>query len=119
MAIEKTFNPDYDYSFWFHKPKFLWIMEMLALLTDYDFAIGEIDSMLLSLENTNDTDASKWSGGLHYGNKGTMYINMALDAENRDMVHISITTKKEFQTRLEFIDLLQCSFEGFHKFRTY
>jgi hypothetical protein len=117
--MEKTFNSDYDYSFWFWKTKFEWIMEMLSLVIDYDFADGEIEGMKINLANTNDTDGSKWSGGLHYGNKGTMHINMTLDKENRDMVHISITTNTKFKAQIEFIDLLQCTFEGFHKYRTY
>lgn len=45
---------------------------MLALIMDYAFTDGEIEEMLLSLAGTNDEDGSKWSGGLHYGNKGTM-----------------------------------------------
>jgi hypothetical protein len=117
--IEKTFNPDYDYSFWFYKPKFEWIMEMLDLVMDYKFSDGEVEGMLLSLANTNDVDKSKWSGGLHYGNKGTIYINMALDAEDRDIVRISISTNTKFKAQIEFIDLLQCTYEGFHKYRTY
>jgi hypothetical protein len=119
MTKEKTFNPDYEHSFWFWKTKFSWILEMLALVMDYDFTDGEVDGMLLSLNNTNDEDKSKWSSGLHYGNKGTMYINMALDAENRDIVHISISANTKFKAQIEFIDLLQCTYEGFHKYRTY
>jgi hypothetical protein len=119
MSVEKTFNPDYEYSFWFHKSKFEWILEMLVLLIDYKFSDGEIEGMLLSLANTNDEVGSKWSGGLHYGNKGTMYINMALDAEDKDIVHISISSSIKFQSQIEFIDLLQCTYEGFHKYRIY
>jgi hypothetical protein len=119
MSIEKTFNPDYEYSFWFHKPKFEWIMEMFDLVMDYKFSDGEVEGMLISLANTNNEDKSKWNGGLHYGNKGTMYINMALDAEDKDMVHISISSTVKFQPQIEFIDLLQCTYEGFHKYRTY
>jgi hypothetical protein len=119
MSIEKTFNPDYEYSFWFYKPKFEWIMEMLDLVMDYKFSEGEVEGMLISLSNTNDEDGSKWSGGLHYGKKGTMYINMALDAQDKDIVHISISSTVKFQPQIEFIDLLQCTYEGFHKYRTY
>jgi hypothetical protein len=119
MSIEKTFNPDYEYSFWFHKSKFEWILEMLALIMDYKFTDGEVDGMIISLTNTNDEDGSKWSGGLHYGKKGTMYINMALDADDKDIVHISISSTVKFQPQIEFIDLLQCTYEGFHKYRIY
>jgi hypothetical protein len=119
MSIDKTFNTDYEYSFWFYKSKFEWILEMLALVIDYEFTEGEIDGMLLDLYQTNSDDPSKWSGGLHYGNSGSMYINMALDVEKRDIVNISISTMKKFQPQIEFIDKLQCTYEGFHKFRTY
>jgi hypothetical protein len=119
MSIEKTFNPDYEYSFWFYKPKFEWIMEMLGLVMDYKFSDGEVEGMLISLANTNYEDKSKWSGGLHYGIKGIMYINMALDGEAKDIVHISISSTVKLQPQIEFIDLLQCTYEGFHKYRTY
>jgi hypothetical protein len=119
MAIEKTFNSDYEYSFWFYKSKFEWILEMLSLVIDYEFADGEIEGMKLGLANTNNNDASKWNGGLHYGNKGSFYINMALDAENRDIVFISISTMQQFKPQIELIDQLQCNYEGFHKYRTY
>jgi hypothetical protein len=92
---------------------------MLALIMDYKFTDGEVDGMIISLANTNDEDGSKWSGGLHYGKKGTMYINMALDAEDKDIVHISISSTVKFQPQIEFIDLLQCTYEGFHKYRIY
>jgi hypothetical protein len=119
MSVDKTFNSDYEYSFWFYKSKFEWIMEMLGLVIDYEFADGEIKGMELDLKNTNNQDPSKWSGGLHYGNSGTFYINMALDPENTNIVSISISTMKKFQPHIEFIDKLQCTYEGFHKFRTY
>jgi hypothetical protein len=119
MSIEKTFNPDYEYSFWFHKSKLEWIIEMLALVIDYEIIDGELDGMLLNLDTTNNKDASKWSGGLHYGNKGTLYLSMALDAEDTDKIFISISTNKKFQPQIEYLDLLQCTYEGFHKFRTY
>jgi hypothetical protein len=118
-STDKTFNTDYEYSFWFYKSKFEWIVEMLALVIDYEFADGEMEGMLISLANTNNEDASKWSGGLHYGNKGTLYINMALDADDKEILHISISTMQKFESQLEFIDLLQCTYEGFHKFKTY
>jgi hypothetical protein len=119
MSMDKTFNTDYEYSFWFYKSKFEWILEMLALVIDYEFAEGELEGMKLALENTNNQDPSKGTGGLHYGNSGTIYINMALDIENKDIVSISISTLKKFQVQIEFIDKLQCTYEGFHKFRSY
>jgi hypothetical protein len=118
-STDKTFKTDYEYAFWFYKSKLEWILEMLALVIDYKFADGEIEGMKLALETTNSEDPSKWSGGLHYGKSGTFYINMALDAENRDIVSISISTLKKFKAQIEFIDKLQCTYEGFHKFRTY
>jgi hypothetical protein len=117
--IAKSFNTDYEYSFWFYKSKFEWILEMLALVIDYDFTEGELEGMLNDLSQPRNDDPSKWSGGLHYGESGSMYINMALDAENRDIVNISISTMKIFQPQIEFIDKLQCTYEGFHKYRTY
>jgi hypothetical protein len=119
MSTDKTFNTDYEYSFWFYKSKLVWILEMLSLVIDYECADGEIDGMKLALEKTNNQDPSQWCGGLYYGNNGTFYINMALDIENKDIVSISISTMEKFQAQIEFIDKLQCTYEGFHKFRTY
>jgi hypothetical protein len=116
---EKTFNPDYNYTFWFRKSKLDWILNMLGLIIDYAFEKDEINGIMLSLANTNDQDGSKWSGGLHYGNKGTMYITMALDNEDKDIIHMTISTAKKFQSNIEFADLLQCTYEGFHQYRSY
>ncbi len=119
MSIEKTFKPDNEYSFWFYKHKFHWILEMLDLVIEYGFSKGELEGMLLSLTATNNEVASKWEGGLHYGQKGTMFLNMALDSENKDIVHLSISTSQKFKSQIELIDLIQCKYEGFTKFRTY
>jgi hypothetical protein len=117
MSVAKNFNPDYEYSFWFWLPKLKWILEMLALVIDYEFMDGEINGMKLSLNTTNNENPSKWSGGLHYGNKGTMYINLALGNENRDIIYISITSNAIFAEQIKFIDLLQCTYDGFYKNR--
>jgi DNA-dependent RNA polymerase auxiliary subunit epsilon len=119
MSKSKLFHCDYEYSFWFFKTKFEWILEMIGLMVDYPFAEEELIGMELSLADTKDEDPNKWSGGLYYGNTGSLYINMALDTENRDLVHIRISTTKQFQAQIEFIDKLQCNYEGFHKFKTY
>jgi hypothetical protein len=111
-TTEKTFNPDYEYSFWFFKHKYIWVIEMLGLVIDYEFADGELDGMYLSLDDTNDEDKSKWSGGLHYGNKGTLYISSALDAEDRDIVHILISANEKLKPKIEFVDLLQCKYKS-------
>jgi hypothetical protein len=100
MSIEKTFNPDYEYSFWFFKSKFKWVLEMLALIIDYEFAEEEVEGMLYSIFYSNDVDKSTWVGGLHYGKKGTMYITMALDEDDRDIVHILISSNTKFQSQL-------------------
>jgi hypothetical protein len=92
---------------------------MLALVMDNKFSDDEIEGMLLSLENTNNEDGSKWNVGLHYGNNDTTYINIALDKRDRDIVHISIYTNTKFKNQIDFIDLLQCTYEGFHKYRNY
>jgi hypothetical protein len=111
-TTEKTFNPDYEYSFWFFKQKYIWVIEMLGLVIDYEFADGELDGMYLRLAHTNDEDKSTWSGGLHYGNKGTLYISSALDAEDRDIVHLLISSNEKLKSKIEFVDLLQCKYKS-------
>jgi hypothetical protein len=81
VSTSKKFNTDYEYSFWFYKSKFDWILEMLGLLIDYKFADGELEGMLADLSQTTNNDPSKWSGGLHYGNSGSLmraFINLEL-----------------------------------------
>jgi hypothetical protein len=59
VSTSKTFNTDYEYSFWFYKSKFEWILEMLALLIDYEFAEGDSDGLLFDLSQTDSDDPSK------------------------------------------------------------
>lgn len=66
----KQFNPDFEYSFWFYRHKFSMIVEMIALLIDYDLMDGELEGMEADLAETNHEKLAKWSGGLHYGKKG-------------------------------------------------
>ena len=119
MSTEKTFNPDWEYKFWFYKHKFQWIMEMLDLVFDYEFADGEIEGMLLALAKTEGKQRDPFVGGLHYGKNGTMYLHLELDAENNDIVHLLISTNQKFESQIKLIDLLQCTYEGFTKFRTH
>jgi hypothetical protein len=103
----KQFNPDFEYNFWFYRYKFTMVLDMLALLIDYNFMDGEMDGMLLELDNTNHEIISKWTGGLHYGKKDVLYMKFAQDIENKDIIHAFISTHKILKERIEFIDLLQ------------
>jgi hypothetical protein len=107
----KQFNPDYEYSFWFWRHKFTMVVEMIALLIDYDLMDGEIEGMELDLVGTNDEKLDKWTGGLHYGKKDVMYMKFAQDAEDKDIIHAFISTHKELKERIEFIDLLQAQYK--------
>jgi hypothetical protein len=111
----KQFNPDFEYSFWFYRYKFTMVVELLGLLIDYDFMDGEIEDMALDLEGTNDEKRNKWSGGLHYGKKDVIYMKFAQDAENKDIIHIFISTHKELKERIEFIDLIQEHYKWFQQ----
>jgi hypothetical protein len=111
----KQFNPDYEYSFWFWRHKFTMVVEMIALLIDYDLMEGEIEGMELDLVGTNDEKLDKWTGGLHYGKKDVVYMKFAQDKENKDIIHIFISTHKELKERIEFIDLLQAQYKWFQK----
>jgi hypothetical protein len=111
----KQFNPDYEYSFWFWRHKFTMVVEMIALLIDYDLMDGEIEGMELDLVGTNDEKLDKWTGGLHYGKKDVVYMKFAQDIENKDIIHVFISTHKELKERIEFIDLLQAQYKWFQK----
>jgi hypothetical protein len=115
MAIEKTFNPDWEYNFWFYKHKFTWIMEMLGLVIDYEFSPGEIKGMQLDVEKAYTNKSTALSGGLHYGNKGTMYLGLKIDEDNSDIVQVLISTSKKFEAEIKFVDLLQCTYDGVYK----
>lgn len=103
----KQFNPDFEYNFWFWKHKFPMVLDMIALLIDYDFVDGEMDGMLLDLDNTDHETPSKWSGGLHYGKKDVVYMKFAQNIENKEIIHCFISTHKVLKDRIEFIDLMQ------------
>ncbi len=109
----KQFNPDFEYSFWFWRPKINIVLEMLALLIDYDFMDGEIEGILLELNETDSENPSKWSGGLHYGKKDVIYLKLAQNIENKDIIHCFIATHKILKERIEFIDLMQEHYKRF------
>jgi 3'-phosphoadenosine 5'-phosphosulfate sulfotransferase (PAPS reductase)/FAD synthetase len=109
----KQFNPDYEYRFWFWRHKFEMVLEMIALLIDYDFMDGEMEGMRLDLDKTDNTKVDKWSGGLHYGKKDVVYMKLAQDIENKDIIYVFISTHKELKERIEFIDLLQEHYKWF------
>jgi hypothetical protein len=111
----KQFNPDFEYSFWFYRHKFSMVVEMIALLIDYDLADCEIEGMELDLVGTNYEKIDKWSGGLHYGKKDVVYMKFAQDAENKEIIHVFISTHKELKERIEFIDLLQEYYKWFQR----
>jgi hypothetical protein len=111
----KQFNPDFEYSFWFYRHKFSMVVEMIALLIDYDLADGEIEGMALDLVGTNNEKIDKWSGGLHYGKKDVVYMKFSQDAENKEIIHVFISTHKELKERIEFIDLLQEHYKWFQR----
>jgi hypothetical protein len=111
----KQFNPDFEYSFWFYRHKFSMVVEMIALLIDYDLADGEIEGMALELVGTNNEKLNKWTGGLHYGKKDVVYMKFAQDAENKEIIHVFISTHKELKERIEFIDLLQEHYKWFQR----
>jgi hypothetical protein len=111
----KQFNPDYEYKFWFWRHKFTMVVEMIALLIDYDLMDGEIEGMELDLANTNYEKVDKWSGGLHYGKKDVVYMKFAQDIDNKEIIHVFIATHKALKERIEFIDLMQERYKWFQK----
>jgi hypothetical protein len=117
--MNKGFAPDFEYTFRFHKSKFEWIAAMLALVIEYEFEGHEVERMKLSLADNNGVQNDKDGSGLHYGKKGAMYLSITVDVPDSDKISIFIATSKKFQPQVEFINLLQCTYEGFHKFRTY
>jgi hypothetical protein len=111
----KQFNPDFEYSFWVWRHKFTMVVEMIALLIDYDLMDGELEGMELDLANTNHEKNDKWSGGLHYGKKDVVYMKFAQDVDNKDIIHIFISTHKVLKERIEFIDLMQEHYKWFQR----
>jgi hypothetical protein len=101
------FNSEFEYSFWFWKDKFEMVMNLLALLIDYDYTDGEIEGMLLDINATDEDKLANWSGGLHYGKKDVLYIKLAKGADNDQMIYVFIAGKNVLKDRVEFIDLIQ------------
>jgi hypothetical protein len=114
-AINKQFNPDYEHHFWCWRHKFEMVLEMIALLIGYDFMDGEIEGMLYELATTDSDSVDKWTGGLHYGKKDVVYMKFAQDIENKEIIHVVISTHKVLKERIEFIDLLQAHYKWFQK----
>lgn len=111
MATTVQFNPDDDYSFWFWKPQFELVCELLGILIDYNFDEDEIEGMKISLQETDNESVKKWIGGLHYGKKEVLYIKFAQNIENKDMIYVFISMKKHLKPNIEFIDLIQNNFK--------
>jgi hypothetical protein len=111
----KQFNPDYEYRFWFWRYKFTMVADMIALLIGYDWTDGELDGLALDLANTNSDSVDKWSGGLYYGKKDVVYMKLAQDADNKDIIHIFIATHKELKACIEYIDVLQEHYKWLQK----
>jgi hypothetical protein len=113
----KQFGPDYDYRFWFWRHKLPMVVELFALLIDYDFMEGEFEGLELELEaaKNNAAHLNEWAGGLYYGKKDVIYLKMAQEIENRDIIHVFVASSKILKERIEFINLIQEHYKWFQK----
>jgi hypothetical protein len=105
------FKPEFEYNFWFWRNKFDMVMNLLALLIDYNFMDGELEGMLLEIKATDEENMSEWSGGLYYGKKDVLFIKLAKGSENKDMIYVFIASAKNLSDRIEFIDLIQNNYK--------
>jgi hypothetical protein len=107
----KQFNSEFDYTFWFWKDKFELVINLLALLIDFELIEGELEGMLLDIKATENEKMANWSGGLHYGKKDVLYLKLAKGEENDQMIYIFVAGAKVLQDRIEFIDLIQNNYK--------
>jgi hypothetical protein len=105
------FNSEFDYTFWFWKDKYEMVMNLLALLIDYEYTDGEMEGTFLDIKATDDDKLALWSGGLFYGKKDVLYIKLAKGADNDQMIYVFLAGKNILKDRVEFIDLIQNNYK--------
>jgi hypothetical protein len=111
MSKKILFNPEFENTFWFWKPKFELVLELLGILIEYDFDEDEIEGMKISLQDTDNESVKKWIGGLHYGKKDVLYIKFAQNLENKEMIYVFISMNKNQKSTVEFIDMIQNNYK--------
>lgn len=94
MSNKIALNPEFETTFWFWKTKFEFVLETLGILIEYDFDKNEIEGMKISLQKTDNESIENWIGGLHYGKKDVLYIKLAQNREDNQMIYIFISGRK-------------------------
>jgi hypothetical protein len=107
MSKKIVFEPEFEHDFWFWKSKFEFVLETLGILIDYQFDEDEIEGMKNSLQKTDNQSIKNWIGGLHYGKKDVLYIKLAQNKEDSQMIYIFVSGKKNLEDQIKFIDVLQ------------
>jgi hypothetical protein len=105
------FNSEFEYTFWFWKDKSEMVINLLALLIDYNLVEGELEGIIWDIRVQNSEKLANWSGGLYYGKKDVIYIKLAKGEDNDQMIYAFIAGKKVLKDRVEFIDLIQNNYK--------
>jgi hypothetical protein len=110
LHMETNKKNDY-YGFWFVKHKFDAILLMLSSLINYPIDNDEIE--LIKLESsTTDDEQDVWYKHNFKGSNSTT-IQIALDSDNRDIIHIRIKMENKQFEKLEALVLFQSLFKNF------
>jgi hypothetical protein len=105
------FNSEFEYTFWFWKDKSEMVINLLALLIDYNLVEGELEGIIWDIRVQNSEKLANWSGGLYYGKKDVIYLKLAKGEDNDQMIYAFIAGKKVLKDRVEFIDLIQNNYK--------
>ncbi|MCB2377347.1 hypothetical protein LGH70_07135 [Hymenobacter sp. BT635] len=95
-----------QHSFWCWKQKLQGVLQLLSLLSGYVYSEADATTVAHGLHITNADDKQVQPYDLS-GKNGQCYVELSLDADNRDIVFVTTTASGAFQERIVFLAQLQ------------
>lgn len=99
----------FSYGFWIWTTKLDSVLSMFSKLIDYEFWEGEKELIKSELRNTND-EKEIWSENFLEGKEYNLELNFAFDDNDRDIIHIRLSTDSKLKEKIEALDLFQSIF---------
>ncbi|MDF7815206.1 hypothetical protein P1X16_27745 [Hymenobacter sp. YC55] len=97
-----------NYGFWIWKQKLTAVLTMLALAVDTSLGEEEIEAINYSLLGTNE-GRPEWAEYI-FDSTSRLQLQLALDEDDPEMVHLVVTGPVEIWERLKLIDAIQAAF---------
>ncbi|TGE28101.1 hypothetical protein [Hymenobacter metallicola] len=95
-----------EHSFWCWKHKLQGILQLLSFLSGYAYSEADADAVAYGL-HTTDTDQRRVLPYDLSGINGQCRVELALDADDRDIVFITTTASGALQERIVFLSQVQ------------